>query len=294
LWVTANRLLIIACAGFNVVMIMVADTKSHRQPHSKRSVERKQYSAPALQKGLDILELLAVRPKGLNASDIAAELGRSIGEVFRMLMVLEQRKYVALQAQTDQYVMTLKMFKLSHQFAPLKRLTIAAGPVMEKLATNIDQSCHLVVYYNGEGLVVAQKDGPGNRCYGVRLGSSVPLYDTCSGSLFLAFGPEKYYQAMLSRLTPEQTRQRRTSDYRAMIDQVREHGFERRSSHQVQGVYDMGFPVFDSGGMMIASLTIPFLEHIDGSHSVHIDEAQQHLEKSAAKLSSLLGYGSGR
>ena len=43
------------------------------------------YSAPALEKGLDILELLAGEAEGLSQAAIAERLGRSTGEIFRML-----------------------------------------------------------------------------------------------------------------------------------------------------------------------------------------------------------------
>ena len=51
------------------------------------------YTAPALEKGLDILELLSSTDAGLSLSEIARDLGRSVSEIFRMLVVLQQRGY---------------------------------------------------------------------------------------------------------------------------------------------------------------------------------------------------------
>ena len=42
------------------------------------------YSAPALSKGLDILELLAEQSSGLKKNEIAFALGRSVSELYRM------------------------------------------------------------------------------------------------------------------------------------------------------------------------------------------------------------------
>ena len=53
------------------------------------------YQAPALKKGLEILELLATSEQALTMSDISAALGRSVGEIFRMLQVLEEHRYIA-------------------------------------------------------------------------------------------------------------------------------------------------------------------------------------------------------
>ena len=49
------------------------------------------YRAPALEKGLDILELLSEAESPMGMPMIAAELNRSKGEIFRMAAVLEDK-----------------------------------------------------------------------------------------------------------------------------------------------------------------------------------------------------------
>jgi hypothetical protein len=49
------------------------------------------YRAPALEKGLDIPELLARSSAPLSMTEISEGVGRSKGEIFRMLQVLEDR-----------------------------------------------------------------------------------------------------------------------------------------------------------------------------------------------------------
>jgi DNA-binding IclR family transcriptional regulator len=52
------------------------------------------YRAPALDKGLDILELLAAQPQGLTRAEIVKEMDRSASEIYRMLERLVARQYV--------------------------------------------------------------------------------------------------------------------------------------------------------------------------------------------------------
>jgi uncharacterized membrane protein len=59
------------------------------------SRRRSRYAAPALDKGLDILELLSSVSEALTHSEIASRLGRTLTEVFRMLVCLEQRGYIS-------------------------------------------------------------------------------------------------------------------------------------------------------------------------------------------------------
>ena len=56
---------------------------------------RPKYAAPALEKGLDILELISEAPAPMSLAQIGQRLGRTSGEIFRMLAALERRGYLA-------------------------------------------------------------------------------------------------------------------------------------------------------------------------------------------------------
>jgi len=87
------------------------------QPH-----DAERYRAPALDKGLDILELLASRDGAMSQVEIAKSLDRSAGEIFRMLNRLVRRGYVQ-RTEEDRYALTLKLFELAHATPPLGRLS---------------------------------------------------------------------------------------------------------------------------------------------------------------------------
>jgi DNA-binding IclR family transcriptional regulator len=63
------------------------------------------YSAPALEKGLDILEILARTVMPMTMSEISEKTGRSRGEIFRMLSVLEGRRYITRNGAGDGYLL---------------------------------------------------------------------------------------------------------------------------------------------------------------------------------------------
>jgi len=70
---------------------------------------KKSYRAPALEKGLDILELLAEEGLPQPFPSIVQRLGRSPGELFRMAQVLEARGNV--ERVPDGLVLTARMFQ---------------------------------------------------------------------------------------------------------------------------------------------------------------------------------------
>ena len=75
--------------------------------NSKKVIVRP--GAPALDKGLDLIEALAAESGGLSQKQIAERVGRSVGEIFRMLGVLEQRGYVSRDPVTAEYTLTLQL-----------------------------------------------------------------------------------------------------------------------------------------------------------------------------------------
>lgn len=259
--------------------------KARRSPTARRKV----YSAPALEKGLDILELLAGDARGLNISALAKKLGRSVGEVFRMMAVLEQRGYIQLREDSDAYVLTLKMFALSHRLPPVARLSAAAVPVMKQLAHDTNQSCHLVIYYEGRGHIVGQQDAPTERILSVRLGAVAPLLNTCSGHVLLAFADAEDRKKMIGKI-PHGELDATRRDIAKLVERVRQQGHETIKSAQVEGVQDVGYPVFDSSGQAVAALVIPFIAYLDNSHTVSLAEASELAGTAAAKISTALGF----
>src|SRR6202021_1644752 len=142
------------------------------------------YSAPALEKGLDVIELLAHKPTGLTKSQIARELNRTVSEIFRMLLCLERRGYIA-QVEEERYSLTLKMFKLVQEHPPTERLIVDALPVMHRLAHDTLQSCHLGVLEGGRVVILAQVNAPADLGFFVKLGSTVDLMEAGSGYAIL-------------------------------------------------------------------------------------------------------------
>ena len=81
------------------------------------------YAAPALEKGLDVIELLARETDGLTLNEIARLLDRTSSELFRMVNALCRRGYIG--QHDDRYVLTLKLFELAHRHKPIKSLTVS-------------------------------------------------------------------------------------------------------------------------------------------------------------------------
>ena len=96
-----------------------------------KSEKPARYSAPALEKGMAILELLSQSTHGCTMNELSAQLGRSVSEIFRMVIVLEELGYIAADA-SDRYSLTLRLFHLVHRHYPVRQLTECALPLLQQ------------------------------------------------------------------------------------------------------------------------------------------------------------------
>lgn len=91
------------------------------------------YKAPALDKGLDIIELLAHATKPMTLSRISVRLDKSTNELFRMIRVLERREYIELPSGQTGYVLTDKLLRLGMACSDSKTLPDYNLPAMRRV-----------------------------------------------------------------------------------------------------------------------------------------------------------------
>lgn len=245
------------------------------------------YSVPALEKGLDILELLAREPEGLNVTAIAAGLSRSTGEMYRIIQYLEWRGYIDRNRETDLYSLSFRVFRLAHEHPPLKSMVACATPIMEALATEIGQSCHLVVVDRLSIVIVAQVDSPLPIRYSVRLGAQFPIQEKSSGLLLAAFMPPAHFESLLLELSKTLDAPA-LSTFKKRIKEIQAAGSESRESFLIPGITNLSQPVYNHAGLVVGALTVPYLAQ--RGNQVSVAECAKALASSAAALSQALGY----
>jgi len=240
----------------------------------------RRYRAPALEKGLDILELLASNDQPMTASHISTALDRSMSELFRMIQVLEYKGYIVLRSSGEGYELSNKLFTLGMSRAPVRNLLEAALPVMRDLSDATGQSCHIAVASETQMVVIARIENPGYLCFSVRPGYRRQLNEASSGVTLFAFQPEAVRQAWAARfaLTVGKAAMK---TFLARADATRARGYERAASDFVPGVTDISTPVI-SNEAAVAALTMPYLN--SSAAPTDLDQAITALRAAAERI----------
>ena len=223
-------------------------------PHDE--TDDRKYRAPALEKGLDVLELLSSHGDAMTPSQMSTTLGRSVSELFRMIQVLEFRGYI--EQSSDGYRLTNRLFTLGMAQAPIKSLADTALPVMRGLAAETIQSCHLVVPSGEQIVVIARIESPGDLGYSVRIGYRRSILDATSGLMFYGCANPSA-RALLHETLVASFGAQKVAKFAKTAMAAAEAGHVERASDFVKGVTDLVAPIMGADGV-IATLITPYIE----------------------------------
>lgn len=245
---------------------------------------------PALEKALDILELLAKERSGLLQKDVAARVGRSVSEVFRVLGVLEARGYIVREPSSGHYTLSLRLFELAHLHPPERRLIEVSLPIMERLANETRCSCHLVTRDRGQLIVVAQAQ-PDNLLMGwsVKVGAVFPMSARYASARTIAAFHSAHRQAeLLASMSSEEMSDRELNE---RIANIVANGIEVSESYVAPGVIDVSCPILNHAGESVAALTMSCITGLLGKkHIEHIEQSIAPMVRSASRsISNAIG-----
>lgn len=239
---------------------------------------QRKYRAPALERGLKIIELLATESHPLGMGSIAGKLGYSRSEIFRMLVVLQEHNYIERLDNTDLFVITDKILSISMQIHPTSTLLEIAIPQMRTLANTIRQSCHLAVLNNTKFVVIARAESPAAIGFSVRAGHNAHAHLSGSGMLLLALSERNRAKHLIDKIANECDESGDVFHKKQVLEDlntIAKNGYAICSSHFHDTITDIAVPITKGkSNAIMATLCVPFLHN----HNFRISQ-EQVLEK---------------
>ncbi|CAH1660621.1 Transcriptional regulator, IclR family [Hyphomicrobiales bacterium] len=226
------------------------------------------YAAPALEKGLDILELLAEVGEPLPMRLIAERLQRSKSEIFRMVFVLQQRGYLVREPGTDRLALSRRLFDLGIRTPGGRQLTSIVLPLMERFSEESGQVAHLVVLSRAQTVVLATTSGHLDASVIVRPGYGRPALAANSGLLILAFQSEARRRTLMRDAPPADRERLDAPELAEIFAGIRSLGHRTAPSRDIMAVTDIVCPVIGPSGHAEAAILVPSLQR----HGIVTDE----------------------
>jgi DNA-binding IclR family transcriptional regulator len=190
-------------------------------------------------------------------SEVALGVNQPKATVYRLLTVLRKRGYVSQDAQSG-YRLGIKCFELGDQWARSFDLSVFAGPYLERLSVELQETVQLAVYDDGDVVYVDKLESTQLVIARPDTANRAPATVVSTGRAILAFQPEAEIRKVLRRPLPTYTEWTPTSaeEISALLAQVRIDGFAVNRQTYRLGICGLAAPIRNSTGAVVASVGI--------------------------------------
>jgi IclR family transcriptional regulator, KDG regulon repressor len=226
--------------------------------HNRIKSPARTYSAPAVDRTLDIIEFMALHPRPYGATELSRCLNIPLNSVFRILKRLTDREYTIQDPLSSGYQLSTKVFSLGMSLYTRFELRQRARPHIEWLSRETEETCQLQVPH-GDTMLVLDTVSP-EVSYYLRIvpGALVHYHPNAYGKVVLAFLPEeevkRILQPRLPSLTPNTIVLR--TELMKQLEEVRSTGLGYDNEEYNEGIRCIGAPVFNVEGKVAAGLGV--------------------------------------
>jgi DNA-binding IclR family transcriptional regulator len=248
----------------------------------------------SIEVGFRLLDVLAKKSHPMMLRDIAKGAGMPAAKAHRYMISFMRIGLVEQDRINAHY--DLGSYALQLGLSGLGRMDTVrlAGPILEALCEEIQETVALAVWGNNGATVVRVVDTGGPVTITLRTGTVLPLFSSATGRAFVSF----YRGAYLKKLLEEELHRLSETSKVAIsilkrqleknLTEIRKHGISRATGSLTHGINGFSAPVFDHSGSMVAAITS--LGTI-GDFDVEWDSPlATSIISSANKLSLRLGY----
>jgi IclR family transcriptional regulator, KDG regulon repressor len=248
---------------------------------------------PAVTRALDILELFLDSDGTLSAPEITRRLQLPRTTVHELVTTLTARHYLEQSAdQPGRYRLGVRGYQLGSRYAEQLDLAAEGQQVARSVADTCDETVHVAILEGPDVIYIAKVDST----HAVRMvsaaGRRLPAHCTSVGKMLLASLPGEELEATLrgsgplTAMTPNSITS--PDRLRTALAEIRERGVAVEQQESNPDVSCVAAPVRDSGGQVVAALSISV--PMSRWSEERMGELEGLAVKGAAELSGRLGH----
>lgn len=240
-----------------------------------------EYRAPALSRGLRIIELLSQSGAPMTMRDIVAALNLTFNHLYRIIQCLEEEGYLWCDEQ-DYYHLTEKIM-FSGQSDSLLHLAQSdlCQTLMKTFTWKTNQPCHLAAVIEGQVRVIAHQHPEFAPSISAREGSLLNTVKSSSALLLLALSNDQESWKLIRNYTLDTTLRVVMVE---RLSEIKAKGYAEIPHDRIVGLISVSWPVIGRDGYAQAAITCPYFDRVPGDY----EKMMQDLAELAGKLNHLL------
>jgi IclR family transcriptional regulator, KDG regulon repressor len=218
-------------------------------------------ASPALQRALDVLEVISDSDAGFTNAYLARRLAIPKSSASSILGVLQSRGYLGRCANNGRYKLGFKTLTLGRKLLDHSMIRDLALPLMRNLVERANLTCHLAIFGQREAVhldkIVARRYLSLDNTRSV--GERVPLHASSVGKALLAWQEQRVLDASLPRMELPRSSPR-TITTRAQLlgklSEIRNQGYAIDDEECRLGWRCVGAPIFDELGSVRVAICL--------------------------------------
>ncbi len=230
-----------------------------RRELSVTEADQTDSQAPALQRGLAVLEFLSSRDEAATLSEISAALKLSPASIFRITGVLESAGYLYREEATRRFSLTRKLLLQAQPRHEGRSLVECCLPSMREILQLTGETVQLCCLAEDTCVILEQLPSTYPFKYIVDLGSKVPIHCCAPGKAIVAHMMEDAQSTLVRTLAMERHTDHTIVTRRALLDEfrkVKELGYAVDQGEHFEGIHCVAAPLLDRHGNAVAAITI--------------------------------------
>ena len=277
------------------IFVYLKNDKSIK-PHMEKPVSNRKninYSVPNLEKGIAVLECLALHPEGLSLQKMRALLGIPQTTTYRILNTFLQSGYLLYDGKIKEYKLSGKFLTLGFASLSEQNLLEIVLPYLRELRDIVKETVCFGVLGSEKGVFIEQAQGHHTFRFVLSPGKAFELHCSAPGKAIMAYLPIAIRDRYLSLMSFEKFNVRTITDresYLKELDKVINVGYAIDNEEELTGVICIGSPILNYKGYPCGTIWISGPK--DRLTPTVIASDAQSLKKVVKEISERLGYHS--
>jgi DNA-binding IclR family transcriptional regulator len=254
---------------------------------------KKQYSVPALEKSIAILDYLANQEKDYTITEIHQDLDIPKATVFMILQVMESNNLV-IRNQSGRYSLGPKIYTWGMDYMTKMELKKIAHPFLEELSKETGYTVHLGKIVENRVLFIDKVEQPSFIKFNTYIGMRNDIHCCALGKSIAAHLDTRELDGIINAIGLGKYTPNTITDYakfKEALERIRETGYAIEDEEGEIGVRCIGSAIFDLEGHVVGAVSITALKSELTSDMFHFIGSK--VNHKAQKISEALGYRKG-
>jgi DNA-binding IclR family transcriptional regulator len=252
-------------------------------------------SSVPLRRAFGVVELVALAPEGLTASEVADQLDLPLVTAYRMLQRLNDIGILEGRGRNARYVVGTRLMRISQSIAGGGSIVERARPIIQGLANEFGMVAYLAGLFEFEALLLLAEAPTNAEAPFVHPGRQFKIHASAGGKVLLAFQPDWLIDQFLSRPL-ERFNERTIAEpdaFRSHLAEIKRQGYAVANGESDSALWGVACPVFEGGGNVSYSVGLISFRYEDKPREDFIAQATARLKIGAAEVAALVGRRAG-